>query len=148
VYRVAESPASFFKKYILRVCREARISEFDKHLQIDYLAGMLSDHVDPEKTFGDRGDLVSVLDTLKAQVESPGETLSGYRKAADRILFYHSFFPEAFRRRLVSIRFYAEAAKTFYRVVGNYGISVCGLISEEYSLWRFVLRTARMRYMF
>ena len=69
-------------------------------------------------------------------------------KAADKILFYQSFFPEAFKKRMLNIKFYSNTAKAFYKIVGNYKIPVCGMISMEYSLWNFILRTIKQRYLF
>ena len=148
LYTTDLKPGAFFKKYILRVCGEANVNAVEKFLQIDYLSEMLSEFVDPEKHFGDRGELVRLIDAFKLETETHQESLQNYKKAADRILFYHSFFPEFFHKRLASVRFYARAARMFYRVVGYYGMPVCGRIGEEYSLWNFVLKTARLRYMF
>lgn len=142
------NPVAFFKKYIHRVCKEADINVFEKFLQIDYLSKMLSEYVDPERYFGDKGELIRLIDSLKSEAETTHEAIEGYKKTADRILFYHSFFPEAFGRRLVNAKFYAKAARMFYGIVGLYKIPVCSHLSEEYSLWNFVLKTAKLRYMF
>lgn len=142
------APVAFFKRSILRVCEEAHINSMAKHLQIDYLSLMLSDYVDAEKSLGDSGDLFRIIDVLKREADMPHGTIERYRKTADRILFYHSFFPEAFRRRIMNVKFYAAAARMFYRLAGSYSTPVCGHLSQEYSLWNFVLRTAKTRYMF
>ncbi len=148
--RVAEGiePERFFKYYLLKVCNEARVDAHERFLQIEYLSKMLSRFVDPERYFDDPGDLVRIIDVLKEEVEKIEISLDAYKKAADKILFYQSFYPEAFKKRLLDIKFYSKAAQMFYRIVGSYKIPVCGLISQEYSLWRFVLRSARQRYLF
>lgn len=141
-------PAIFFKRYILRICDEADVDTIGKFLQIDYLSRMLSAYVDPERHFGDKGELIYLIDSLKGGTDLRHETIEGYKKAADRILFYHSFFPEAFKARLVNVKFYAKAAKSLYQIVGRFNMPVCSLLSEEYALWNSVLRTAKMKYMF
>jgi hypothetical protein len=147
-YIAETNPLIFFKEYLSKVAREAGINTLEKFLQIDYLSQMLSGYVDSETMHGDSGDLIRLIDILKTDTESPHKTIEGYKKVADRILFYHSFFPEAFRKRLLNVEFYAKSARMFYRLVGIYQIPVCGYISEEYSLWNFVLNTARGRFLF
>lgn len=142
------APRPFFKHSIIRVCQEEHINSMEKFLQIDYLSKMLSEYVDTERFLGDSGDLVRLIDVLKREVESNHNTLGSYQKTADRILFYHSFFPETFRKRLVNVKFYAKAARIFYRLVSSYHAPVCGYLSQEYSLWNCVLRTVKARYMF
>ncbi len=141
-------PEKFFKYHIVKICDEAQVDAREKFLQIEYLSKMLSRFVEPEKHFPDAGDLVRVIDVLKEEVERTEISIDAYKDAADKILFYQSFYPEAFKKRLLSLRFYASAAKTFYRIVGNYRVPVCGLISMEYSLWNFILRSTQHRYFF
>lgn len=141
-------PEKFFKYYILKVCDENNLKEEERFLQVEYLSKMLSGFVDPEKHYQDSGDIVRVIDVLKKELEKVEISLEAYREAADKILFYQSFYPEAFRRRMMSHRFYAQAAKTFYRIVGNYKIPVCGVLSREYGLWKFILRSTREKYFF
>ncbi len=141
-------PERFFKYYIVRTCQEAEVNVPERFLQIEYLSKMLAGFIEPRKYFQDSGDLIRIIDVLKEEVEKVEIDLDAYRKAADKILFYQSFFPEAFRRRLLDINFYSNAARSFYRIVGNYKIPVCGMISMEYSLWSFILRTTKKRYFF
>ncbi|GMT47036.1 MAG: hypothetical protein IEMM0007_0602 [bacterium] len=141
-------PERFFRYYIVKVCEEASIDTREKFLQIEYLSKMLTGFVDPEKYLDDSGDLVRVIDVLKEEAEKTQVSINAYKKAAVKILFYQSFCPEAFKRRLLSLSFYSGAAKMFYRIVGNYRIPVCGLISTEYSLWNFILRSTHQRYFF
>jgi len=141
-------PERFFRYYIVKVCEEASIDTREKFLQIEYLSKMLTGFVDPEKYLDDSGDLVRVIDVLKEEAEKTQVSINAYKKAADKILFYQSFCPEAFKRRFLSLSFYSGAAKMFYRIVGNYRIPVCGLISTEYSLWNFILRSTHQRYFF
>ncbi len=141
-------PERFFRYYIVKVCEEASVDTREKFLQIEYLSKMLTGFIEPEKYFDDSGDLVRVIDVLKEEAEKTEISINAYKKAADKILFYQSFCPEAFKRRLLSLSFYSGAAKMFYRIVGNYRIPVCGLISMEYSLWNFILRSTHQRYFF
>ncbi len=141
-------PERFFKYYVVKVCDEARVDVREKFLQIDYLSKMLSRFVDPERHFGDPGHLVRVIDVLEEELEKTEVSIDAYRKAADKILFYQSFFPEAFKRRFLDQGFYSKAAKMFYRIVGNYRIPVCSLLSTEYSLWNFILKSTRQKYLF
>jgi|Deesub1362B_J571_1020462.scaffolds.fasta_scaffold00061_45 hypothetical protein len=141
-------PEGFFKYYIVKACQEAEVNVPKRFLQIEYLSKMLAGFIEPHKYFNDSGDLVRIIDVLKEEVERVEIDIDAYRKAADKILFYQSFFPEAFKRRLLDIKFYSRAAKAFYRIVGNYKIPVCGMISMEYSLWSFILRTTKQRYLF
>lgn len=144
----AREPERFFKYYIVQTCNEAAVNVPERFLEIEYLSKMLSGFIRPEEYFQDSGDLVRIIDVLKEEVEKISVDLDAYRKAADKILFYQSFYPEAFKRRLMDIKFYSQAARTFYRVVGNYKIPVCGKISMEYSLWQFILRRTKQKYFF
>ncbi len=141
-------PKRFFQYYIVKVCSDTDVDHQEKFLQIEYLSKMLSNFVDPERTMKEPVDLVRIIDVLKREVEKTEVSLDAYQYAADKILFFQSFYPEAFKKRLLDIRFYAKAARAFYRIVGNYKAPVCGLISREYSLWSFVLRAARDKYWF
>lgn len=139
---------AFFKYHIHKVCDEAKMDIKDKFLQIEYLSKMLAKFVEPQKHFNDSGDLVRIVDVLQEEVNRVDFSLDSYKKAADKILFYQSFYPEAFKRRLTSLNFYSKAAAMFYDVVGKCGVPACALISTEYSTWNFVLRSARQRYFF
>jgi len=146
-------PKRFFRHYILKVCDESRVDPRENFLQIEYLSRMLSGFVDPEKHYQDSGDIVRVIDILKKELESVKISIDSYRidaikNAADKILFYQSFYPEAFRKRMMSHRFYSHAARSFYRIVGAYKMPVCGMLSEEYSFWTFVLKSMKRRYFF
>ncbi len=141
-------PERFFRHYILKVCDESKVDPKENFLQIEYLSRMLSGFVDPEKHYQDSGDIVRVIDVLKKELESVEISIESYRSAADKILFYQSFYPEAFRKRMMSHRFYSHAARSFYRIVGAYKIPVCGMLSEEYSFWTFVLKSIKRRYLF
>jgi hypothetical protein len=141
-------PERFFRHYILKICDESKVDPKENFLQIEYLSRMLSGFVDPEKHYQDSGDIVRVIDVLKKELESVEISIESYRSAADKILFYQSFYPEAFRKRMMSHRFYSHAARSFYRIVGAYKIPVCGMLSEEYSFWTFVLKSMKRRYLF
>jgi len=144
----AKEPEKFFKYYIVQTCHEASVNVPERFLQIEYLSKMLAGFIKPEEYFHESADLVRIIDILKQEIEKIEIDIDAYRKAADKILFYQSFYPEAFKRRLLDIKFYAQAAKAFYRIVGNYRIPVCGMISMEYSLWHFILRKTKQRYFF
>lgn len=138
----------FFKYYIHKVCDEAKMDMKEKFLQIEYLSKMLAKFVEPRKHFNDAGDLIRIVDVLQEEVAKADVSLDSYKKAADKILFYQSFYPEAFKRRLVGINFYSKTATMFYGIVGKCGVPACALIATEYSTWNFVLRSARQRYFF
>lgn len=138
----------FFKYHIFKVCDQAKVDIKEKFLQIEYLSHMLTRFVEPRKQFGDSGDLVRIIDVLQEEMEKADVSIDSYKKAADKILFYQSFYPEVFKRRVLSLNFYSKAATAFYRIVGSYGVPACALISNEYNLWNFVLRSTRQRYFF
>ncbi|HHN64998.1 MAG TPA: hypothetical protein ENK09_06520 [Nitrospirae bacterium] len=138
----------FFRYYLVKTCDESRVDLRERFLQIEYLSKLLSRFVEPKKHYEDEGELVRIIDLLKEEVEKAEVSIEAYKTAADKILFYQSFFPEAFKRRLLDIKFYADAARAFYRIVGHYRFPVCGLISQEYSLWNFILKSTRIRYLF
>ncbi|NOX20309.1 MAG: hypothetical protein GXO99_03475 [Nitrospirae bacterium] len=148
--RISEDvePKKFFQYYIVKVCDDTSVDHMEKFLQIEYLSKMLSRFVNPQKSMNEPADLVRIIDVLKKEVEQVEVSLDAYQRAADKILFYQSFYPEAFKKRMLDIKFYSQAAKAFYRIVGNYKTPVCGLISREYSLWSFILRAARDKYWF
>ncbi|RMG71064.1 MAG: hypothetical protein D6710_06510 [Nitrospirae bacterium] len=148
--RIAQDiePDRFFQYYLVKVCSDTDVNHSERFLQIEYLSKMLSNFIDPERSMNEPADLVRIIDVLKEQVERVEVSLDAYQHAADKILFYQSFYPEAFKRRLLDLKFYSKAARAFYRIVGNYRTPVCGLISREYSLWSFVLRAAREKYWF
>ena len=139
---------SFFRYNIHRVCEEAKLDIREKFLQIEYLSRMLAKFVEPRKHFNDAGDLVRIVDVLQDEVNKADYSLDSYKKAADKILYYQSFYPEAFKRRLTNINFYSKAATMFYGIVGKCGVPACTLIATEYSLWNFVLKSTRQRYFF
>jgi hypothetical protein len=138
----------FFKYYLIKTCDESSVDLRERFLQIEYLSKLLTRFVEPEKHYEDSGELIRIIDVLKEEVEKTEISIEAYKIAADKILFYQSFFPEAFKKRLLDIKFYSDAARTFYRIVGHYKIPVCGLISQEYSLWNFILKSTKMRYLF
>lgn len=138
----------FFKYHIHKVCDEAKLDIKEKFLQIEYLSKMLAKFVEPNKHFNDAGELVRIVDVLQEEVDKADYSLDSYKRAADKILYYQSFYPEAFKRRLMTINFYSKAATMFYGIVGKCGVPACTLIAMEYSLWNFVLKSTRQRYFF
>ena len=93
-----KDPKTFFKYYLVKVCNEASVNIAEKFLQIEYLSKMLTKFVEPKKYFNDSADMVRIIDILKEEVDKIEISIDAYRKAADKILFYQSFFQKLLKK--------------------------------------------------